>query len=102
MIKALINGILKIILMLLNIVLTPINLLFTNLFPDMSLSISNFTSFCNTYISGTIGYFISILPPIFRNLLVIWFTFVISYYTIYFTYTAIVKIFGIIQKIKFW
>lgn len=102
MIKALLNGILKVITTLIGFLLTPINALFTNLFPDMSSAISSFNTFVNTYIGGALSYFFSLFPPIFRSLLVIWFTFVISYYGIYYTYKAIIKIFAIIQKIKFW
>lgn len=102
MIKALINGLLKIITSILNVFLLPINALFENLFPDMSNSISTFNNFVNTYVGGTLSYFFSILPPIFRGLLVIWFTFLISYYTVYYTYNGLIKIWGIIQKIKFW
>lgn len=102
MIKALLNGLLSIITSLLNIFLLPINALIENVFPDMANSISTFNSFINTYVGGTLSYFFSILPPTFRGLLVLWFTFVISYYSVYYTYTGIIKIWSIIQKIKFW
>lgn len=102
MIKAIINGLLKIIMSILNVFLLPINALFENLFPDMTNAIGTFNTFINTYVGGTLSYFFSILPPIFRGLLVIWFTFLISYYTIHFTYRGLIQIWGIIQKIKFW
>lgn len=102
MIKGILNGILKMIISILNIFLIPVNALFENLFPDMSNSINTFTSFVNQYVGGFLSYFFSILPPIFRNVLVIWLTFVVGYYTIYYTYLGIIKIFNIIQKIKFW
>ena len=75
MIKAIINGLLKLIMSILNVFLLPINALFENLFPDMTTAIGTFNTFVNTYVGGTFSYFFSILPPIFRNLLVIWFTF---------------------------
>ena len=102
MIKALLNGLLSIITSLLNIFLLPINALIENIFPDMASAISTFNTFVNTYVGGTLSYFFSILPPTFRGLLALWFTFVISYYGIYYTYTGIIKIWSIIQKIKFW
>ena len=102
MIKALLNGILNIITTLVGFILTPINALFTNLFPDMSIAISTFNTFVNSYIGSALSYFFSLFPPIFKNLLVLWFTFVIAYYSIFYTYKAIIKIFTIIQKIKFW
>lgn len=102
MIKALLNGILTMITKLVNLFLIPINALFTNLFPDMTNAINTFNTFCNTYLGGTLTYVFSILPPIFRNILIIWFGFLISFYTIKYSYIAIIKIFNIIQKIKFW
>lgn len=102
MIKALLNGLLSIITSLLNIFLLPINALIENIFPDMASAISTFNTFVNTYVGGTLSYFFSMFPPIFRSLLALWFTFVISYYGIYYTYTGIIKIWSIIQKIKFW
>lgn len=102
MINALLKGILSMITSLLNIFLLPINTLIENIFPDMTSAIQTFTNFINQYLGGSLAYFFSILPPIFRGLLVIWFTFVISYYSIYYTYLAIIKIWSIIQKIKFW
>lgn len=102
LIKALLNGILNVITSLLNIFLLPINALIENIFPDMSSAISTFNNFINNYVGGTLSYFFSILPPIFRGLLVLWFTFVIAYYSVYYSYLAIIKIWNVIQKIKFW
>ena len=102
MIKAIINGILSLIISILDIILIPVNALFENLFPDASSMISTFNSFVQTYVGGGLSYFFSILPPIFRGLLVTFITFVIAYYGVYYTYVGIKKIFDIIQKIKFW
>lgn len=102
MINAIINGILNLITTLLNIFLLPINLLFENLFPDMSGAITNFNLFLTDVLGDKLSFFFGILPPIFRNLLFIWFTFVVSYYTIHYTYLGTIKIFNVIRKIKFW
>lgn len=102
MIKKLLNGILNMASSLVSLVLTPINLLIENLFPNMANAISTFNTFVNTYIGGSLSYFFNLLPPIFRSLLVIWFTFVIAYYGIIYTYLGIKKIYEVIQKIKFW
>ena len=102
MIKSIINGLLNVLMKVIDIVLTPINLLFDNLFPSASDLISTFSTFVTTYIGGTLSYFFSLLPPIFRGLLITFFTFVIAYYGIYYTYVTIKKIFDIIQKIKLW
>lgn len=102
MIKALLKGILKMLVFVLNIILLPINALIENVFPSMAEAIQTFTNFLNNVIGNNMVYFFHLFPPIFRNLLVIWFTFVISYYTIYYSYLAILKLWAIIQKVKFW
>lgn len=102
MINALLKGILKVITKLLSLFLLPINLLINQLFPDMSAAIGHFNTFVNTYLGNTLTFFFSILPPIFRSIILIWLTFLITYYTVYYSYLAIIKIFDLIQKIKFW
>lgn len=102
MIKAILSGLLSMLTSIVNIFLLPINVLFENLFPDMTNSISVFNQFVNNYLGGSLSYFFSIFPPIFRNTLIIWLAFVVGYYTIHFTYTSAIKVWTIIQKIKFW
>lgn len=68
----------------------------------MTNAINHFTTFVNTYVGGTLSYFFSILPPIFRSILSIWVTFLISYYGIIFAYKGFVKVWNVIQKLKFW
>lgn len=102
MIKAILKGILKMVIKVLNVFLIPINALFENLFPSMTQAIGHFNTFVNTYIGGTLSYFFSLLPPIFRSILSIWVTYLISYYGIIFIYKGFVKIWNIIQKLKFW
>ena len=77
MIKAIINGILSLIISILDIILIPVNALFENLFPDVSSMISTFNTFVTTYVGGGLSYFFSILPPIFRGLLVTFITSVV-------------------------
>lgn len=102
MIKAIINGILNILMKVIDIVLTPLNLLFENLFPSASDLIGTFNTFVSTYIGGSLSFFFSLLPPLFRHLIVLFLTFTIAYYGVYYTYIGIKKIFDIIQKIKLW
>lgn len=90
------------ILKILNLFLIPVNALIENLFPDMSSAITTFTGFVNNVLGNNLSFFFHLLPPIFRTLLFTWFTFVVAYYTIYYTYIGILKIWDVIQKIKFW
>lgn len=102
LVNALLNGLLSIITTILNIFLLPVNALLTSLFPDMTNAINVFNDFITHYLGTPLAFFFGILPPIFRGLLSIWFTFIISYYSIYYTYIGIIKIWNIIQKLKFW
>lgn len=102
MIKAIINGLMSLVTSILNIILLPINLLIENIFPDMSSAINTFSTFVNTYVGSTIGYFSSVLPPITRSVIGLWLTFLVVYYGVVWSYTAIIKIYNVIQKIKFW
>lgn len=102
MIKFLLNGFLKIISTLVGFLLTPLNSLISNLFPNMATSIATFNNFVDNYFGNNLTYFFSMFPPIFKSLLVLFITFAISYYAVHYTYIAIVKIFAIIQKVKFW
>lgn len=67
MIKALINGIIKLLIMILNIVLLPINTLIENVFPSMSNAITTFTNFINNILGTNMVFFFQLLPPIFRT-----------------------------------
>lgn len=102
MIKALMKGIMKVVTSFIGIILTPVNVLIEGIFPDFSQAIAQFNSFVSNYIGGTIAYFSSILPPITRNVISLWLTFLIAYYTIAWSYALIIKIYNVIQKIKFW
>lgn len=102
LIKAILNGLLNMIMSLTNFLLIPVNALIANVFPDMANAIGTFNSFVNNYFGANLTYFFSMFPPIFKGLLVLFLTFCIGYYTVYFAYIALVKVFVIIQKIKFW
>lgn len=102
MAKAIFNVLFKVIKSVMNILLLPINALVANLFPDFSNLISTFNQGVQTYIGGGLGYFSSILPPNTKNLVLLYLTFLVSYYTIVYSAHAIIKIFHIIQRVKFW
>lgn len=102
LIKAILNGILNALVGVVSFLLTPLNNLVSTLFPNMASAIGTFNSFVDNYLGSNLAYFFSMFPPIFKSLLVLFFTFCIAYYTVYFTYIMLVKIFTIIQKVKFW
>lgn len=102
MIKAILNGLLSALTGVVNFLLTPINALVSNVFPDMAGAIATFNSFVSNYLGSNLSYFFSMFPPTFKALLVLFITFCAGYYTVYFTYIAVIKIFNVIQKVKFW
>lgn len=102
MIKAIFNGLFKMINKLIGVIFKPLNSLILALFPGFMNVISTFDSFVSKYIGSNLSYFIHIFPPIFRSILFVAIEFMISYYTFSLTYKAITKIYSIVQKIKFW
>lgn len=100
--KALMNLIMKLVTSIINIVLTPVNDLLSPLFPpQLSSAISNFSNLLSR-IGGIISWFTNLLPPTFKDLLLLALGVTITYYTIAWSYTLIIKIYNVIQKIKFW
>ena len=102
MAKAIFKVFFKIIVALTNVILTPINLLVANLFPDLSSIIARFTYACNTYLGSGLSWFYNIIPTNARNLVTIYITILISYYTISISVHAILKVYTIIKNIKIW
>lgn len=103
MFKILFNGILSVVKSLINIVLLPINALVESLFPSSIVNaIDNFNTFIYQYVGGSLSWFSNLFPPIFKSLVILSLTFMIAYFTFVWSYTAIIKIWNVIQKIKFW
>ena len=102
MINALLNGLLSMITTLVGVILSPLNDIITSLFPDFSSAITNFTNMINTYLGSGLAYACSFIPPLTKSMILLWFTFLLSYYGIIFSYSLITKTWDIIQKIKFW
>lgn len=102
MVKAIINGIMKLATDTTNLILTPVNAIIDTLFPNFSSIIGYFNTFVNQYIGSTLGWFFNLVPPITKSIILLWFSFLIVYYGAVWSYTLIVKIYNVIQKIKFW
>lgn len=102
MAKAIFKVLLKFIKSIVEIVLTPINLAISALFPDFSSMISTFNSAVSTYVGRTLAWFSHILPPGVRGLIVFYLTFLIAYYSVTVTVHAVIKVIHIIKAIKIW
>lgn len=102
MAKAIFTVFFKIIKGLVNVILAPINLIVANLFPSFSTLISTFNSGVNTFLGNGLSFFLHILPPSCRTLILLWLTFLISYYSISLSIHAILKVYKLIKQIKIW
>lgn len=102
MVNALMQGILDMLGWLLDLVLTPVNLIVDNLFPSVAGLINVFTEFIQNYLGGGISYFAQFIPPITRGVISFWLVFLIAYYGVVWGYTLIIKLWNLIQKLKFW
>lgn len=102
MFQALFTILFDVITRLVNVILTPINLLAATLVPDLSNVISIFNVMINQYIGGGFTWFFSILPPMCRNVIVLYLTFLIGFYTISISAHAIIKVYTIIKRLKIW
>lgn len=102
MAKAIFSVLFSVIKSILNIGLSPINLLVANLVPDFSSMITLFNSTVTRYIGVGIGFFSVLLPPTTKTLIGIYLLFLTTYYTITISAHAVLKIFKIIKAIKFW
>lgn len=102
MIKAILKGIMSLVSSIVGLILTPINLLINGIFPDMSTYISNFNTFIHSNVFTPLSWIASFIPTGVKSLLLVWLTFLITYYGIIWTYTGIIKIYNVIRKVKFW
>lgn len=101
MFKLLMNGLLSLLMGIVNIVLAPINAILGALFPDLGGYLIGVITFLGQ-LGSAISYISNLFPPLFKGLIVITLTTLIYYYTIYWTYTALYKAWSLIQKIKLW
>lgn len=102
MAKAIFNVFFKVIKGIANIILQPVNALVVTIFPNFSNLITAFNNAIMLFLGNGIAYFFHIFPPNTRNLVIIWLTFLISYYSISFTIHGILKVYKLIKQIKIW
>lgn len=101
MIKAIINGLLSLLMTIVNIVLYPINSLIGAVFPNLAQYLSGALTLLANVANG-IAYVANFMPPLFKTLVVITITALMYYYTMLWSYTLISKAWSLIQRIKFW
>lgn len=102
MAKAIFKVFFTIIVGLTNVILAPVNLLVSNLFPSLTQILVRFNYAVNQYLGNGLTWFWSIIPDNCKSIVVIYLTILISYYTISISVHAILKVYTIIKNIKIW
>lgn len=102
MAKALFSVLFKVIKAIANVILAPINLLVVNLLPNFSSLIATFNNAVSTFINNGVMFFFNILPSNARALVILWLTFLVSYYSISLSIHFILKVYKLIKQIKIW
>lgn len=102
MAKVLFKVFFTIITTIVNIILLPLDSMMSGLFPDLTATINNFNVLVSQYIGGSFGWFAHFLPPTVKQLVLIYLTFLIAFYSFYWGYLALTKVWKLIKKIKFW
>lgn len=101
MFSALINFLLNLAGSIVQIVLIPYNLIFTNVLPDLTQQINQVVNGIPQLFIG-IGWALGLLPPGILPVLLFIITIEICKHTIWANAHAITKVWLVLQKIKFW
>lgn len=101
MFKAIFSGIINLLATVIQIIVWPINQIIVNLLPDLSDQISQVSSGINTLFNG-IGWSLGLLPPGVLAVLTFILTVEIAKHTIYLSTHTLIKVWNVLQKIKFW
>lgn len=101
MFSALINFFLNLVASIIQVVLIPLNLIFTNVLPNLTSQINQVTNGISELFTG-IGWALGLLPPGILPVLIFVITIEICKHTIWANAHAIIKVWNVLQKIKFW
>lgn len=101
MFKLLFNGITSILANILSVICYPINQVISSVLPDFSDNITYIIENLNTVFSG-LSWAISILPPVVVTTLLFILSLEVAKHTIFTSTHTLLKVWNLIQKIKFW
>lgn len=102
MINAILTGIMKFLLIIVQSIMAPINTILVSLFPDIFSYLAKFIYVLENIIVEYAYYFLSILPENTRLLVIYYLSFLVSYYSIYGIILVVSNVFKLIRNIKFW
>lgn len=95
------NFLLSIIMTIVQLICLPLNALFDGVFPDFSEKLTLIDNALSTAYSG-LSWSISLLPPLTKETLLFIFTIELSMLAIMKSSHLTSKVWGILQKLKFW
>lgn len=101
MFKALFSGIIGILANLLSVICWPLNQIIINVLPDLSEKITYVTDNLSYVFSG-LTWAISILPSVVVTTLLFILSLEVAKHTIFKSTHALIKVWNLLQKIKFW
>lgn len=101
MFSAIVNFFLNLVATIIQVILIPVNLIITNVLPDLTSQINQVVNGISQLFSG-IGWALGLLPPGVLPVLVFIITIEICKHTIWANAHMIVKVWNVLQKIKFW
>ena len=101
MVADILNGFLQLIVSLVNLVLTPVNALVSNIFPDFTNLINVFNQ-GHAFFARTGAWIGTLIPPNTKTAILIYLTFLVTYYTIVLSVHTFTKVYVLIQRVKFW
>lgn len=101
MFRALFNIIINLLATIIQIIVWPVNTLITSTLPDISGKITSVTSTLNS-VFNSITWAVGLLPSIVVETLLFILTIEIAKHTIYISTHTLVKVWNVLQKIKFW
>lgn len=106
LVGSLLDFILNLLISAIQLLFFPIDALFSTFFNDFSSSlesaVTNINNFINNIATMPLSWFINLLPSMTRTALLLYITFLLSYYVFAFGYRTIKVAINLFHKIKFW
>lgn len=101
MFKILMNGIIGMLATVLQILVWPINAILTTALPDLSNQLTSVTTVLNS-VFDCLSWAMGLIPEPIQVTLVFIFTVEIAKHSIYLGTHAVIKLWNVLQKVKFW
>lgn len=101
MFKALFNILINLVATLVQLICLPINAIIVNALPDVSQKIIDVTS-TFSQIFNNMNWALALIPPAISETILFIITCEIAKHTIYISTHTLIKVWNIVQKIKFW